>query len=170
MSQSLGNPVYSLQTMLRSLSSLHDFIPPVPLDGIFGTETLEAVLQFQKELFPPATGVVNQDVWDALQQELTPHKENLEKPRVLRAYPEEGDPLEFGEERGEIALFQLMFQLLSTSLVGIAYDPPSGNFTEALQLNVIWLQEISGLPITGQLDQQTWDRLARLYELFVTKV
>ena len=35
--------------------------------------------------------------------------------------------------------------------------------------NVRWLQERAGLPVTGVMDQATWDALARLYELFVVK-
>lgn len=170
MNEQLGNPVLSLQTMLRQLAEIHPTIPSVPLDGIFGEETLAAVLTFQKEMFPPATGIVDQEVWEAMNNELAVQQEFLEKPRVLRAYPEVGDPLEFGEERSEVALFQMMFQLLSQEVLGIENDPPSGLFTKELEENVSWLQGVSGLPITGQLDAQTWDRLARLYEVYITKV
>ena len=33
--------------------------------------------------------------------------------------------------------------------------------------NTQWLQEKAMLPQTGELDRETWDILARLYELFV---
>lgn len=165
-----GNPVLSLQYMLRNLATIHDFLPFVPLDGIFGETTLEAVLLFQKEIFPPATGVVNQEVWEAMGEELVKEQENIEKPRVLRAYPEGGDPLIFGEERSEIALFQLMFQLLSQEISEIEEESPSGNFTKILENNVKWIQSVSGIPETGELDAKTWDRLARLYEIYITKV
>lgn len=164
----VNNPVLNLQVMLRSLSQIHPFLPAVPLDGFFGETTLEAVLQFQKELFPPATGVVDQEVWNAIRQEVLNNKEDLMKPKVLRAYPENGDPLVFGEERAEIALFQLMFQLLSDKIQGIQSDPPTGTYTQALRENVHWLQTVSGLPISDQLTPQVWDRLARLYEIYIT--
>lgn len=164
------NPVLSLQVMLRSLSDIYDFLPPVPLDGIFSDITLEAVLLYQKEKFPPATGIVDQALWDTLRNDVAQNKETLIKPKVLRAYPESGDPLVFGEERSEIALFQLMFQLLDQKILGIQEDPPTGIFTLPLKENINWLQAISGLPITDQLDPKTWDRLARLYELYITKV
>lgn len=166
----LGNPVLSLQTMLRQLSGIYDFMPAVPLDGIFGESTLEAVLIFQKERFPPVTGVVNQEVWEAIRGEVLENQEKIQKPRVLRAYPEVGDPLVFGEEGSEVALFQMMFSLLSQEIYGIIQEPPTGKFTEILRENLRWLQSISGLPITGELDPTTWDRLARLYEVYITKV
>lgn len=165
-----GNPVLALQYMLRELGNIYDFLPNVPLDGVFSDSTLEAVLQFQKELFPPATGVVDQSVWEAIRNEYISQQENIKKPRVLRAYPEGGDHFEFGEERGEIAIFQLMFQVLSTEIVGIKAESPSGVFTETLRDNLMWLQSNGGLLVTGEFDPITWDRLARLYELYVTKV
>lgn len=166
----LGNPVVSLQVMLRQLKSVHPFLPEVPMDGIFGETTLEAVLLLQRELFPPATGVVDEEMWDFINNEVVKHKEKIEKPRVLRAFPEEGDPLEFGEEGAEIALFQLMFLAISDKVDEIIPEIPSGIYTETLTKNVKWIQAVAGLPIVGNLDRLTWDRLARLYEVYVTKV
>lgn len=167
-STTLGNPVTSLQMMLRSLKETYDFIPSVPVDGVFGEETLEAVLLFQRELHPPVTGVVNQAVWEAIREESLKQAPTIIKPRVLRAFPEGEDLLDFGDERAEIALFQMMFQLLSDKVAEIVDDNPSGIFTDALHKNVTWLQNISGLTGTGQLDRETWDRLARLYEVYIT--
>lgn len=166
----LGNPVISLQVMLRALKSVYQFLPEVPLDGIFGESTLEAVLLLQREIFPPATGVVTQEVWNFINNEVVKHQENIEKPRVLRAFPEAGDPLEFGEEGAEIALFQLMFQAISEKVSDIIPETPSGIYTEILINNVKWIQSVAGLPVNGKLDRLTWDRLARLYEVYITKV
>lgn len=168
--QLLGNPVLSLQVMLRKLKSVYTYLPEVPLDGIFGETTLEAVLLFQRERFPPATGIVTQEVWNEIANEYAKHNGNIEKPRVLRAYPEEGDPLAFGEEGADIALFQLMFQAISEKISMITPEIPTGKFTETLNKNVKWLQSVAGLPLTGTLDRLTWDRLARLYEIYVTKL
>lgn len=164
-----GNPVSDLQRMLRDLSQVHEFLPKVVIDGIFGAQTLEAVILFQKELFPPVTGVVNKEVWDAMGEEVGKIHHVLSKPRVLRAFPEGRDALDFGDERAEIALFQTMFALLSEKIAGILPEDPSGIFTDTLQKNVQWLQKISNISQTGQLDRETWDRLARLYEVYVTR-
>lgn len=165
----LDNPVSSLQIMLRDLGKIYTFLPKVAIDGIFGAETLEAVLLFQKELYPPVTGVVTLDVWQAVEKELSQFQEILAPPKPLRAFPEGNIFFDYGDKQGEIAMFQLMFQLLSEKLQGIENEPPTGQYTDTLQRNVQWLQKISSLPVTGQLDRQTWGRLARLYELYVTK-
>lgn len=163
-----GNPISDLQQMLRDLGKVHEYLPSISIDGIFGANTLEAVILFQKHLFPPVTGVVTKEVWDAMGLETGKIQQNLSKPRVLRAFPEGRDALDFGEERGEIALFQTMFSLMSEKIIDIVPEEPSGIFTETLRKNVLWLQNISNLAETGQLNRITWDRLARLYEVYIT--
>lgn len=163
-----ASPVASLQTMLRQLSLVYDFLPAPPLDGIYGRETLEAVLLYQRERHPPVTGVVDQRLWEALREDYTQQQPGQSRPRVLRAFPEGVEALQFGEEAGEIALFQMMFQILGQQVAGIQRDPPSGVFTPGLGENVRWLQGLSGLEVTGALDRESWDRLARLYEVLVT--
>lgn len=163
-----GNPVSDLQRMLRNLSKKHEFLPTLVIDGIFGAQTLEAVILFQKELYPPVTGVVTKEVWDKMGEEVEKIQGNLSKPRVLRAFPEGRDALDFGDERAEIALFQTMFALLWEKISDIELEDPTGIFSETLRKNVLWLQKVSNLPETGQLDRETWDRLARLYEVYVT--
>lgn len=164
----MSHSVSDLQRLLRELGKIYDFMPLVAIDGIFEEKTLESVLLFQKECYPPVTGVVTKEVWDAMTDEVEKTEKKLSKPRVLRAFPEGRDSLEFGEEQAEIALFQTMFSLLSIKIPDIIPEPPTGVYTEILRKNVIWLQQISGLVDSGALDRETWDRLARLYEITIT--
>ena len=62
----INAPVLSLQTMLREISFQYPSIPRVTPDGVFGERTLEAVMVFQREFFPPVTGMVDNDTWDAI--------------------------------------------------------------------------------------------------------
>ena len=48
----IGQSVRSLQTMLRELSFVYDFLPRLTPDGIFGERTLEAVMLFQRSFSP----------------------------------------------------------------------------------------------------------------------
>lgn len=166
----LGQPVASLQTMLRELGKVYNFMPPIAIDGIFGESTMESLLLFQREVFPPVTGVVTKEVWEAIRSEVLKYREILDKPRVLRAFPEGNVYYQKGDVSGDIMLYQQMFQLLGNYLSGLVQEPPSGEFTENLRKNVIWLQNISNLPETGSLDRQTWGRLVRLYEIYITSV
>ena len=48
----LDQPVCSLQYMLGRLSQKYGFLPQLAVSGNFDEQTLEAVMLFQRELFP----------------------------------------------------------------------------------------------------------------------
>ena len=54
-----GQPVFHLQTMLRTISFWNSAIPQLIPTGIFDEPTLEAVMIFQREFHPPVTGMVD---------------------------------------------------------------------------------------------------------------
>ena len=58
-----------------------------------------------------------------------------------------------------MALPQLMFRLLSYYLEGVSPDLPDGRHGTASEQNVRWLQERAGLPVTGVMDQATWNAM-----------
>ncbi len=59
-----GEKVRQLQYMLSVLSTYIPQIPPINIDGVFGTETRNAVLAAQRWLRVPETGVVDNRTWD----------------------------------------------------------------------------------------------------------
>jgi len=61
-----GIKVEHLQYMLSVLSAFIPEIPPIAVDGIFGTATRNAVLAAQRRFGLPQTGVVNYDTWDEI--------------------------------------------------------------------------------------------------------
>ena len=95
----LSNPVQNLQYMLRRLGTRYSFLPQLATDGLFGEETLEAVMLFQRELAPPVTGVVDGRTWDAIRREWMALEREVAPPRSLRIFPGEGaQMLPGGEE------------------------------------------------------------------------
>ena len=86
----IGQPVRSLQTMLRELSYHYSFLPRLTPDGVFGERTLEAVMLFQRELHPPVTGRVDQGVWDAIAERYLDVLSHTAPPLPLRGFPPGG--------------------------------------------------------------------------------
>lgn len=164
----LSNPVRNLQYMLRRLSTRYSFLPQLALDGLFGEETLEAVMLFQRELAPPVTGVVDQRTWDAIHSAWVELERDVAPPRSLRIFPGEGFQVSPGMSGSYMVLPQTMFQLLSQKLNGIVDAEPDGYHGDASVENTRWLQGLAQLEQTGVMDRKTWDMLSRLYELFVT--
>lgn len=63
---STGEKVRHLQYMLAILSDYIPQIPPLSVDGIFGTATKEAVLAAQRYFGLPQTGIVNAQTWEEI--------------------------------------------------------------------------------------------------------
>lgn len=63
---STGEKVRHLQYMLAVLSEYIPQIPPVAVDGVFGRETLDAVLSAQRYFDLPETGIVNATTWEEI--------------------------------------------------------------------------------------------------------
>lgn len=61
-----GIRVEHLQYMLQVLSSYIQEIPPVAVDGVFGSNTRNAVLAAQRRFGLPQTGIVDFDTWEAI--------------------------------------------------------------------------------------------------------
>ena len=165
----LGQPVRSLQYMLRRLGRRYQFLPELAVDGIFGEETLEAVMLFQREMALPVTGVVDRQTWQAIRERWLALEQALEPPRPLRVFPGEGSRIEPGEAAAYMVLPQTMFQLLSRHLNGILPGRSDGTHGPVSAANVRWLQRAGGLAQTGVMDGRTWGLLSRLYELFVVQ-
>ena len=97
--QFLGQPVHSLQYMLRRLAMEYPFLPELATDGIFGERTLEAVMLFQRELCPPVTGVVDRGTWNAIRDRWYEVERKRGPVRALHAFPGDGYQVEQGEEQ-----------------------------------------------------------------------
>ena len=63
---SSGEKVRQLQYMLSMLSKYIPSIPPVSVDGVYGSATRAAVLAAQKRFSLPETGTVGAQTWDAI--------------------------------------------------------------------------------------------------------
>ena len=61
-----GIKVEHLQYMLSMLSKYIPEIPPVTIDGVFGSGTRAAVIAAQRRFGLPQTGIVNFDTWDEI--------------------------------------------------------------------------------------------------------
>lgn len=61
-----GSQVSLLQYLLSMLSQFYVTIPFVTIDGVFGNDTLQAVLALQRDAGLPETGVVDEATWLAL--------------------------------------------------------------------------------------------------------
>lgn len=162
-----GYTVRGLQEMLRTVAYRTNNIPVVITDGIFGDETRESVTEFQKAYGLEATGDVDKNTWDRLRDEYI----RLE---ILYARPEKADVvseniyIKAGDERIELYVIQAMLYALST-ILNMPLIEITGVHDENSVNSVIFVQNISGLEPTGDIDVQTYNKIAGLYSSNVAK-
>ena len=66
---STGENVVKIQSWLNDLADIYPTIPPVSVDGIFGTLTQQSVIAFQQLFNLTADGIVGQTTWNRLYTE-----------------------------------------------------------------------------------------------------
>jgi len=159
--------VLQLQQYLNLLSRRYPFITPVRANGQYDQATQQAVMQFQRELHPPVTGVVDQGTWNAIQKAAKAQDLPDFAPRSLRAFPPTANVLP-DTHHSYMRVPQAMFQALLPLVDGIQPDIADGIHGPASVANVRWLQRRAGLTENGIMCLQTWNALTRLYEIMIT--
>ena len=162
----LDRPVYSLQTMLRQISSTDSQILPNIPNGNYTESTKASVQSFQRAYGFPANGNVDQRVWDeivdvhndALSILLPPQNPLLRFPNL---------PLKPGEANEHLRLVQSMLISLSKYFAELKAPSVTGILDEPTEQGLRWLQTASGLPINGNLDVMTWNHLTYVYRLMI---
>ena len=84
-----SDAIRNLQTYLRELSYVEKRIPPVPIDGIYGSATRTAIEAFQAIHRIPVTGTVDQRTWELLYAEYLRVLAEHHRPMGIFPFPHE---------------------------------------------------------------------------------
>ena len=161
----LGQPIRSLQTMLRVLAeSDPSYVTLVP-DGIYGPETVRSVSVFQRNHGLPVTGVADQSTWEALVAAYEPALIDQDAAWPLEIRLDPGQVIRKGERSPHLYLVQSMLTVLAEVYGSITAPLINGLLDEATYDALAAFQQLSGLPMTGHLDKHTWKQLVLQYPL-----
>ena len=161
----LNQPIRSLQTMLRVIAENNPAHERMIPDGIYGPETVTAVSTFQRLHGLPITGITDNNTWDTV---VAVYEEAIIE--QAEAYPLEivlnpGQVIRKGERHPHLYLVQAILAVLSENYESIARPEFTGILDNATSDALSTFQQITGLPMTGNLDKQTWKHLALHYPL-----
>lgn len=161
----IGQPIRSLQTMLRVIAEndpAHDSIIP---DGIYGPETVKAVTTLQRLHGLPVTGVADNRTWDTVVElyELALIQQDEAHPIHIVLNP--GQVIRQGERHPHLYLVQAMLTVLAETYESIGAVEVTGILDAATADALASFQSLSGLPMSGHLDKHTWKQLALQYAL-----
>ena len=161
----LSQPIRSLQTMLRVIAEQDSSIPSLIPDGFYGNNTVRSVSAFQRRSGLPVTGVTDQKTWDTVVAAYQLALTELDQAEPIQSILNPSQVIRRGEFHPNVYLAQSMLTVLSGSYHSI----PAPAFTGVLDLptaaSLSAFQELSQLPITGELDKHTWKHLALHYPL-----
>ncbi len=162
--------VRSLQTYLRELSYSDKRIPPVPIDGIYASQTRLAVEAFQAIHQLPISGTVNPPTWELLYAEYLRALEQHRRPAGIFPFPHEPNPYTIipGEESDLVAILHLMLGTISQNYDILQEIPDGKKYVSATERAVRAFQRAHSLPATGRVDVLTWNALAEAYNRIVS--
>ena len=109
----VGQPVRSLQTMLRVIAESDERQPSVIPDGIYSSQTAAAVSAFQRNHGLPPTGLTNQETWEAVVAEYEPALISLDSAQPLYVLLNPGQVIRRGERHPHLHLVQAMLLVLA---------------------------------------------------------
>lgn len=163
----VGQPVRSLQTMLRVLAEDDGTLSSVVPDGIYGNQTRRAVYAFQRKYGIPATGVTDQATWERIVAAHSPALIRIGPAEPLRLILNPGQVIRRGEAHPYLYLVQSMLTALATIYGSLTAPAITGILDEPTADALSSFQYLSALPQTGELDKITWKHLALHYPLAV---
>ncbi len=161
----VGQPIRSLQTMLRIIAESDPRHPSVIPDGIYGPQTMAAVSAFQRLHGLPVTGVTNQDTWDAIVAVHEPALIAIDAAQPVEVILNPNQVIRKGERHPVILLAQAMLVILANAYKSVGMPGNSGILDEPTADSIASFQALSALPMTGDLDKRTWKHLALQYTL-----
>ena len=161
----VGQPIRSLQTMLRVIAEndrRHETIVP---DGIYGPETISAVSAFQRLHGLQVTGITDQPTWEAIVAQYKPALINIDEAQPIEVILNPNQIIRRGERHPVIYLTQGILAVLSEVHQSIAAPGMNGILDTATADSLSSFQQLHSLPMTGELDKQTWKLLALQFPL-----
>ena len=161
----LGQPIRSLQTMLRIIAQSTPGMESLIPDGIYGPETVRVVSAFQRNHGLPVTGITDLLTWEAIVSVYEPALIEQDQAQMVEIILNPAQVIRKGERHPHLYLVQGMLQVLSEVYGSISALEITGILDNATEDALFSFQQLSGLPATGQLDKRTWKHLALQYPL-----
>lgn len=166
----ISQPIRSLQTMLRVIAEddqTHETLIP---DGIYGPATMSAVSTFQRKHGLNVTGVTDQATWERILAEYEPALIRIDAAEPVEIILNPNQVIRKGERHPHLYLVQAMLKVLADAYKSVGTPSMSGLLDDATADSIASFQALSRLPMTGNLDKQTWKHIALHYPLAVNLI
>lgn len=163
-----GNNVRILQVQLNRIAQNYPAIPKIAVtNGIFGVDTEEAVRKFQEIFNLTQSGQVDKATWYKIKQYYSGVKSLAELASEGITLEEVSVPfsteLSAGMSGIPVRTIQYYLSIIAYFNQSLQPVPLNGQFDAATVAAVERFQEFYGLPVTGIVNNETWNTINRIY-------
>ena len=167
----VGRYLEAIRLMQRELNRIAENYPAIPTipetTGLYDINTENSVRKFQEIFDLPVTGIVDEATWYKIRfiynnvkslSEL--NSEGIRLEEVDRIFK---NALEPGDEGDYVKVIQYYLDIIGFFNQNITVVAIDGYYGDELRDAVYTFQKEYGLPITGIVDRDTWNRISFVY-------
>ena len=158
--------IRQFQNYLYYISLNDPDVPRIVPDGIYGRQTKNAVVAYQREYGLKITGEADMATWQSVKDTYDAIMAKYASPLPLCVFPDYNYIVKIGEKSDVSAVIQIMLHCLSGEYGFTASDFISGVYSEKDAEEIKILQAVHGLLQSGEVDIYTWNCICSDYNLF----
>lgn len=163
----VGQPIRSLQQMLRTISQYDSEVLPVIPDGIYANDTVASVSSFQRRHGLPVTGVTDLDTWYAVAAEYRNALVEVGPAAPVEPIFQQSQVIYAQEVNEHLYMIHGMMTAIRGKYPSMPRVSCNNVHDGASVAAVRWLQKRAGIEPTGNITRLTWKNLSRLYRITV---
>ena len=170
-----GRDIELIQRKLNRISTNFPGIPKIyPTDGFFDSSTTEAVKKFQEVFDLDVDGLIGKATWNQIQFIYNAVKKlysvNSEGLRITDVTTRYTDTISLGSQGDGVLTIQYYLSYIALFVPSVMAADMDGDFGAATENAVKSFQRTYGIPETGVVDRETWDRMENVYYEIVSEI
>ena len=161
----MDDAVFEAQSYLRNIGRLDSDISRVVPDGIFASETTDAVKSFQRKYGLSESGIIDFETWELIKSKNSEAVFAASEPIQIVRITNEDLPLKKGMDNNLVYTLHLMLNNVSSRYDNFTPLPLQSLFDDNTEREVKRWQRVISHTESGQVDKVTWNNLAEFYLL-----
>ena len=163
-----NSPTYNLQVLLRTISKRYSDIPTLIPDGVYGNNTRDSVLAFQKQFGLNPTGETDYSSWNKLIQVFLEIETEYKEPYVRLIYPENELREDQTSYTSTVYIIQIMLVALAERFDNISMPSVNGIIDHPTIESINAVKLVSGLNPDGNINKMFWEYISAIYGVYVS--